>query len=290
MSVILKPPSVYNENMSTKTNQKSLEKSKKPIQIIQKNISAIDVAKYYLEVEFHKLFEGQSREFVESIVNTIQNLSESKTWALLEAISFTYHINGVFYKISRDKYVWNEEVWSVKDLVLTGMDSKANKVIFSEEVNGDAMLFKQYLLNYFATADPSDPEGLFSYKPKNEEIIFNKLIMTEEKGEIRMLDGSHRLIEMLLTDVEEVVAYVGHPTDEFSEESQRVRIGNSTFIMLTIMFKRGNPEEREAVLTLVRQLIDYSLDGRDAVQRFWIDQQRDEEILEAGEELLKSSP
>lgn len=279
---------MYNKNM-VKSKEKELKVTPKPIEIINQNIPSIDVAKYYLEVEFFKLFKNPSEEMARSIIETIQNLSESKTWALLEAISFTYHINGVFYKISRDNYVWNEEIWHVEDLVLTGMDSKANKVIFSEEVNGDALRFKEYLLNYFDTAGSSDPEGLFSYKPKNEEIKFDKLIMTEEKGEIRMLDGSHRLVEMLLGGVHEVTAYIGHPTDKYAEETQQVRIGNSTFIMLTIMFKRGNAKEREAVLTVVRQLMDYSIDGRNAVQKFWIDRQRDEEIASAGKKMLEDT-
>ena len=70
----------------------------------------------------------------DTIKETIQDLSEGKIWALLEAMSFTYHLNGVFYNIGRDNYTWKEEVWHVKDLILTGMDSKVNKVIFSEEI------------------------------------------------------------------------------------------------------------------------------------------------------------
>jgi hypothetical protein len=274
---------MYNQYMDNIPNKKANE----PIKILNRNIPTTEVAKYYLEIELYKLFKNSSEEMAETITSTIQQLPENKIWALLEAMSFTYHINGVFYKISRAAYTWNEEVWHVKDLVLTGMDSKANKVIFSDEVNGDALKFKNYLLSYFEDADESDPEGLLSYKPKNKKIIFNKLIMTEEKGAIRMLDGSHRLTEMLLADIYEVTAYVGHPTSAFSEDTQKVRIGNSTFIMLSIMYKRGNPEERKAVLILVKQLVGYSIDGKEAVKKFWVDQQRDEEIVAAGMKILE---
>jgi hypothetical protein len=174
----------------------------------------------------------------------------------------------------------------VNDLVLTGMDSKANKVIFSKEVDGDAIKFKNYLLEYFAGADESDPEGLLSYRPSNREIVFEKLLMKESDGMIHMLDGSHRLVEMLLAGVGEVTAYVGHPENKEAEDNPKYRIGNSTLIMLTIMYKRGTPEEKEAVLTLVKQIINSSVDGRDAVQKYWVDRQRDDEIKDAGLSIL----
>jgi len=265
----------------------SVQTGVKPTKIVKKDIPSTDVAKYYLEIEFFKLFKNPSEEMATVIVNTIQALSDSKIWALLEAMSFTYHINGVFYKISKKNYTWNEEVWNVKDLILTGMDSKANKVIFSEEVNGDAIKFKEYLINYFNSTDGSDPEGLLSYRPTNKTIVFTKLIMTEGGNNIKMLDGSHRLTEMLLSGVEEVTAYVGHPIDEQAEKYPKTRMGNSTFIMLTIMYKKGDSKEREAVLTLVKQLIRNSIDGRDAVQKFWVDNQRDEEIKKAGIAVLE---
>lgn len=229
----------------------------KPIGVINENVSPVNVARYYLEIELLKLFKKSTEIMAESIKETVQNLSESKVWALLEAMSFTYHLNGVFYNISRDNYTWKEEVWHVRDLILIGMDSKANKVI-SEKVNGDA--FK-----------------------------FNKLIMKEQDGKIQMLDGSHRLTEMLLANIEEVVAYVGHPITKKAEEKPISRIGNSTFILLTIMFKQGNSEERKSVVMLVKQLIRNSVDGRDAVQKYWVDVQRDEEIKEAGITILNNS-
>jgi len=112
--------------------------------------------------------------------------------------------------------------------------------------------------------------------------------MKEQEGKIQMLDGSHRLIEMLLADKEVVTAYVGHPSSKEAEEKSTSRIGNSTFILLTIMYKRGNPEERTAVVTLVKQLIHNSVDGKNAVQKYWVDVQRDEEIKEAGIAILNN--
>lgn len=258
----------------------------KPTQIINENIPSVDVAKSYLEIELFKFFKKPTKETANIIVTTVRNLKDSRVWALLEAMSFTYHLNGVFYNISRENYTWNEEVYHVNDLVLTGMDSKANKVIFSKGVDGDAIKFKDYLLSYFEGSDESDPEGLLSYKPSNKEIVFEKLLMKENDGMILMLDGSHRLVEMLLSDIDEVTAYVGHPDNADAENNPKYRIGSSTFIMLTIMFKRGNSEEREAVLTLIKQLINTSVDGKKAFKKYWIDRQRDEEIKKAGIEIL----
>ena len=130
----------------------------KPIKVLRENISKIEVAKYYLEIEFSKLSKNVD---VALINETIDNLKESKIWALLEAMSFTYHLNGVFFKLAREGYIWNEEVWNVGDVLLTGMDSSVNRIIFSEEVKGDSTKFKNYLLNYFENNKESDPEKLF---------------------------------------------------------------------------------------------------------------------------------
>ncbi|MFC1622008.1 hypothetical protein ACFL13_01305 [Patescibacteria group bacterium] len=260
----------------------------KPIKIIVENVPSVDVARYYLEVEFSNIFKDPTtNEVSEAIVKTIQELPTNKIWALLEAISFTFRLNGVFYIIGRDSYTWNEEIWHVKDLILTGMDSRANKVIFSDKVNGDSLKFKNYLLNYFEKADDSDPEGLLSYKPSGKKMVFEKLLMKEQDGKIHILDGSHRLTEMLLADKEEVVAYVGHPNTREAEKHPIARVGSSIFILLTILFKKGNTGERKAVLTVLKQLVNNSVDGSENAIKYWIDRQRDSEIKEAGESILK---
>lgn len=256
-----------------------------PKKVIRENVTQLEVAKYYLKVEFTKLFPDASLETIQS---GIDNLKDKNIYPLLEAMSFTYHLNGVFYNLTKEGYIWNEETWDVSELILTGMDPNVNKVIFSDEVNGDALKFKKYLRNYFENNTVSDPEGLFSYMPSSKEIYFPKLLMKEKDGKVLMLDGSHRLTEMLLNDVETVHAFVGHPVISKKEEDRKVHMGGSTFIMLTIAYKNGNAEERNAVLTVVRQLIKRSLDGKDQVQKYWVDRQRDEEVKKAGEELLNS--
>ena len=115
--------------------------------------------------------------------------------------------------------------------------------IFSEEVKGDALKFKNYLLTYFDTNKESDPQKLFSYKPTNRELKYTKLIATRKDNKIAMLDGSHRLTEMLLSDTKEVHIFVGHPVEGIPEESKKTLIGNSTLILLTILYKQGNEEE-----------------------------------------------
>ncbi len=259
-----------------------------PVRVITQHVPATAVARYYLEVEFSKLFKVDTSEIAEVITKSLQELSENSVWALLEAMSFTYHLNGVFYKVSKENYSWHEEVWQIKDVILTGMDQKANKVIFSEEVNGDPVKFKSYLQNYFKTVGTKDSEGLLSYKPSNKDVRFKKLLMIEEQGKLKMLDGSHRLVEMFLTGSEEITAYVGHPKSETLERTAKARVGNSTFILLTILFKQGTESEKKAVMTVTNQLLKNTTDGKDAVQKFWVDRQRDEEIKSAGLEILST--
>lgn len=255
----------------------------KPVKVLREDIAKIEVAKYYLEIEFSKLFKNVD---VTLINETIDNLAEGKIWALLEAMSFTYHLNGVFFKLAKEGYIWNEEIWNVEDLLLTGMDFNVNNVIFSEEVKGDALKFKNYLLAYFESNKDSDPQKLFSYKPTNRVLKYTKLIATRSANKIAMLDGSHRLTEMLLNDTEEVHIFVGHPIEGIPEESKKTLIGNSTLILLTILYKQGNEEEKKAVLTVVKEIIATTLNGRDATQKYWVDNIYNDEYKKIGEKLL----
>jgi hypothetical protein len=256
----------------------------KPVQLLREDISNIEVAKYYLEIELSKLLKNVEPTLINE---NIDDLSESKTWALLEAMSFTYHLNGVFFKLAREGYTWNEEKWNVSDLLLTGMDTNVNKVIFSPEVSGDALKFKNYLLNYFAKNKENDPEKLFSYKPTGRGIKYSKLIASRKDNKIAMLDGSHRLTEMLLSDINTVHIFVGHPIEGIPEETKKSLIGNSTLILLTILYKQGSEEEKNAVLTVVKEIIKKTLNGKEAAQKYWVDRMYDDEIKKAGLEILK---
>jgi protein involved in ribonucleotide reduction len=92
---------------------------------------------------------------------------------------------------------------------------------------------------------------------------------------------------MLLSDIKEVHIFVGHPILEIPEETKKSLVGNSTLILLTILYKQGNEEEKKAVLTVVRELINNTLDAKAATQKYWVDNMRDEEIKKVGESLLK---
>lgn len=256
-----------------------------PVRVLRENISALEIAKYYLEIEFSKLFKTMD---VALVHESLDKLAESKVWALLEAISFTYHLNGVFFKLAREGYTWNEELWSVGAIVLTGMDTHVNKVIYSEEVKGDAIKFKNYLLNYFEKNKDSDPQKLFSYKPTNKEMRYTKLIATRRNNKIAMLDGSHRLTELLLNGTKEVHLFVGHPSGAEPEESKKTLIGNSTLILLKMLYTQGNDEEKQAVLTVVKEIIAKTLNGKEAARRYWIENiYNDEALKQIGERLLK---
>ena len=258
----------------------------KPVKLLREDIPKVEIAKYYLEVEFSKLFKSVD---IKRINETIDNLKETKVWALLEAVSFTYHLNGVFFKLAREGYVWHEEIWNVSDVLLTGMDTNVNKVIFSQEVKGDAIKFKNYLLNYFQVHKENDPENLFSYRPTKSEIKYTKLLATRRDNKIAMLDGSHRLTEMLLNDIKEVHIYVGHPIEGIPEENKKTLIGNSALILLTILYKQGNEEEKKAVLTVVKEIIAKTINGREATQKYWVDNIYNDEFKEVGLKLLSES-
>lgn len=127
----------------------------------------------------------------------------------------------------------------------------------------------------------------FYYKPTGRSIRYSKLIAIKKDNKIAMLDGSHRLAEMLLNDIKEVHVFVGHPVDGISEESKKTLIGNSTLILLTLLYKQGNEEEKKAVLTVVKEIVAKTINGREATKKYWVDNIYNDEFKKIGESLLK---
>ena len=65
-----------------------------------------------------------------------------------------------------------------------------------------------------------------------------------------------------------------------------MRVGDSTFYLLRYLYERSEETDKGAILTTTRKLMKEASDGRKAVQSYWIDHARDEDLKKVGEKLL----
>lgn len=258
------------------------QEAPKPLKIITPNLAPEIVGKYYLKAEFSKLFTDSSVR--ESLDNRIDALTEQEFWRLLEAMSFSYRLNGMFWFISDESYEWSEEEWLIGDLTLTGMHPHIDQVIFSAEIQQDPIKFRDHLQRYFIEHPDDDPLGLDQFRPSDRTINYPIITVRENEGKILLLDGSNRFIANLLQGEEKVRAYVGRQVREGKQ-----RIGDSTFWLLLRLWRNASTEDRSAIETVTRLLISQSSDGESAVRSYWVDHATEEELKEVGRKLLQGS-
>lgn len=244
-----------------------------------KTIPSIEIANAYLIVELSRIFPGDS--FQNGLEDNIGKLSEQDVWRLLEALSFTYRLNGVFWSISDDGYVWSKEEVSCDSLVLTGMNPQVDKITYSETIQNNPLKFRDYLITYFKKFPNSDPKGLNQFRQKGITIKYPTIILTAKDEKFYLLDGSNRLIAHLLNGNTTINAYVGRKI-----KNGKMKLGDSTFWLLRHIYEKGNEITKQAVLTIVKELVNSSSDGKDAIETYWISHVRDEKLKEVGKQIL----
>ncbi len=258
-------------------------KQAKPLSILASEVPVETIVRYYLTVEFSKMFKDLEPTVIDKMIGSIKT---EEIWELCEAISFTYKINGVFHKLSQTNYVWHEEIWDAAEIVMTGMDFPTNKILLSNEINGDFVKFTNHLREYFINhSETDDPDKLMQHKPKNREVFYNKLLMTYRDGKPHILDGSHRLLELFFSGTTKITCYVGYPISETIPS--KTMVGKSTMLYLSYVYKKSDPDGKLAVLSVIKTIIANSTDGRDAFKKYWVDNQYNPEIKEAGIKLLR---
>lgn len=242
-----------------------------------KKINRLTVAKYYLKSELGNIF---SDDLTVQIEKMIDSLSENKVWRFLEALSFTYRLNGVFWKISDLGISWKEEEVLVKDIVLTGISPDVNEIIKSDEIKHNPVAFANYLKN-LQSKNENISEELMAFLPRKEP-IFNKYIIISENDNVkRILDGSHRLISMILSGQEKVMSYTASCVGE-----SKPKRGDSTFWLLKIMYEESSSDEdKEAILKVVKIMSNKSSDGLNAIKEYWVNH-ADEKFKPIGKKLL----
>lgn len=242
-------------------------------------IPANEIAKAYLLAELDKIFPGDN--FQKELEENINKLPEKEIWRLLEALSFTYRLNGVFWSISDDSFVWSKEEVDCNRLILTGMSPQIDKITHSETVDNNPIKFRNYLVNYFDKHPNDDPEGLKQFRSKGKVIKYPTILLVEIDKKLRLLDGSNRLIAHLLAGNKTITAYVGRKV-----KAGKMRLGDSTFWLLRKVYEKGDESTKQAVLTIVKELAYVSSDGKEAVEAYWISHVRDEKLREVGKQIL----
>ncbi len=259
-------------------------KNKTPItkNVLRKNVSPIEVGKYYLKVELSRIFPGKAKGFIDA---GIERLEKRDFWRLLEALSVSYRLNGIFWCVSDSSFSWSEERIQTEGVIITGMTKAINKIIFSKEINQDPLKFRDFLLKYFEGHKNDDPKKLGQLRPKREPIIYPRIMIKEEEGKLYIIDGMNRYIAQLLRDKKEITAFIGRRTRKGKQ-----MFGDSSFLLLRKAYQKGNEEEKKAVLKIVEKLMKISSDGKSAVQDYWVELvYNNKELREVGLSLLKKA-
>jgi len=249
-----------------------------PEKIVRPLVPPEEVGRYYLKSELGRIFPG-SKEIKENLDRGIDKLDSFEFWRLLQALSFAYRLNYVFLFVGNSGYSWSEETWCISRLTLTGINPDINAISFSPEVSRSPVKFRDYLKKYFTAHPKDDPQKLEQFRPSQRPVDYPKIILREDEGKILLLDGSNRLIELMFRQEEEVNAFIGRR----NSKKEKFRIGDSTFLLLRNLYEKGDPQERRAVLKVVKMLLGISLDGRQAVENYWVRHPRSEKLKAVGQ-------
>ena len=100
-----------------------------------------------------------------------------------------------------------------------------------------------------------------------------------------MLDGTHRLMSLIAVGVTQVEAYYTRPNGRPS----RPMIGDSTLVNLRHLYESAaDDEQKNAVLTVVRQLLHTTSDAKSAMQGYWNEYAKNDDVRVAAKKLLES--
>jgi hypothetical protein len=245
-----------------------------------KNIERLDAAKIYMTAELSKIFSAEKIQ--DELTKELGVLSEKELWRFLEALSFTYRMNEMFRYLSDSSFTWREEEVGCRKLTLTGMNPEVDKVTHGSIVRNDPLKFRDYLLDYFKNHPNNDPEGLGQFRPSGKPIQYPTIFLREENGKLNLLDGSNRLVATLLQGGLKINAIIGMRTSD-----GKPRVGDSTFWLLRHLYEQGDVNEKRSVISITKQLIQTSSDGKDAIKEYWIRHApEDSEIRKIGESLI----
>ena len=244
--------------------------------------SRLDVAQSYLRAELPNIAKGID------VDASIDALSVKETWRMLEALSKSYRMNGVFRSITDTSVDWRHVELPIGAISLTGIKPHINDIVYSDEIMNDPRRFADYLHDYFDQYPDAneDPLVLNEFRPRGSEIdpSISTLLTIEREDQMDILDGTHRLIAMAMLGRTSICAFAGIK----SNEGRGYMIGDSTFLTMRLQYEAAETdEEREAIVMTTVLLCKASTDGWSAVKEYWIEHPRDDEIKRVGRQILR---
>lgn len=242
-------------------------------------IPRTEIARYYLASEIGNALSGDN-------LQVRPDLSEKELWRLLEAFSHTYRANGVFHLLTDHGFDWYRTDIPVERITMTGMSPPLNKLIQSERINRSPIKLRDYLHSYFQQHPSADDdlEQLNECRPRPVTSGLDIIIVREdEEGVIKMADGSHRFLSLLMDDRPTVTAYYAKQNGK----PHKHMMGDTIFLTMRRLYTHAQDEtEKQAVLATTKALIRSSHDWRDAIQIYWIDYHTTDEVAATARQLL----
>lgn len=247
-------------------------------------VDPIVIARYYLRCELPNIFPSLSSSEIEK---DLSQLSEEQLWRLLEALSFSYRLNGIFRSIGNQGLNWHQMTLETNSILITGINPQVNKVLYLEgHDNRRPNAFAAYLRQYFE-AHPAgdDPEALNEFRPQLQPVTNQTIVAVyhQDKNEIHCLDGAHRLMEMVQQGEKTVTTYVAIPNGKPLKD----RVGESTFLLLRKLYE-DHPKQHNAIEAVTLLLGQNAADGREAIAEYWGAHCRDKMVVAAGKRLVSA--
>lgn len=246
-----------------------------------REISAVDVARTYLIAEMGRIFSGNQvvREYWK-----VEDLPEKEIWRLLEAFSFSYRLNGMFWEVSNEGSNWHSVSLPVDLVLITGIKPEVDRVLYMEGCdNRRPKQFAAYLKDYFDEHPEDDPEGLGEFRPQHKPVAFPIIhaALQPKSGEIHCMDGAHRLMELVQQGQERIDVFCAVPNGKPAKS----RIGDSTFWLMRKLHE-NHPEHRVAIQEVTQLLGRNAIDGFSAIHDYWQRHSRDSSVKAAADQLL----
>lgn len=263
------------------------DQTPKPIEIIQTDVPAQEIACQYLKHEFRKLFPDQTDNFYETMNQAIDNfpqsLGEKDLWQLVAAVSEGLKLKGIYRLLTDTKYTWNLEKFRLPDITMTSMSPILDKILKEAEWN-PANLAQAWERNKQYLKECSDP-GL---KP-DPEIDNNPIIvqLNSEGKKLLVYDGMRRVCIKALEskpDITTWVCRVTNPNGQMMVNADKVLYTRQIYAE----DPSRDPQLLKAIVTIMKVYQKNYRNGKELVERYlspW--QERSEpELRKAAEEIL----
>ncbi|MGI6612409.1 MAG: hypothetical protein ACOX0Z_02445 [Candidatus Nanosyncoccaceae bacterium] len=230
-------------------------------------IDCKEVAKYYIECELDNISNG-----------SIKLHNNPPDWPrLLEALSFTFRANGVFDFIMNPQNIWEKREVDANKIRLTGMGEGLTEIIYNPKIDRNPKRLAELIQK-----NPTDTR-FANFKTRDVPENRQTIILRRSGDEMWLLDGSHRLLSMLMRGKSRFTAFIVTPT----KSNTKPFVGDAVFLRLREFWRNStNTNFKESIEKTIAGMVSESDNGYNSVKRYWIDDAPNEEVVKAGKRIL----